>query len=644
VASPTAPVLDTYAPLSHKAPLSDTRGTCTLAPVWVSKLDQRRLTAYKILAGYRANVARAFLPAHVDEAERDNRREYGDADLLVDRVRAGVLGDGPEIVIDGANVDLADEPDLPPEPEPLEGEVSDIRRRVQEIREARWAETAAAVVDEWESAWAQRGPLQERQRWLRSWADVEQFWSKKHEGEGDTVGLGDGVYEFAWSTRAGRPILRVYDPGFYFPVITDESADQDFPPKVHIAWEYETPDGRRWLRRKTWELGPILPAVDEAGEPLAAEDGADLVFVRDGDRVDPKTGEIVRDLPWNFDEAGAQVPSAVTCYFTDATWELVGIDLARGFDDLSLDGARFAAADDGRPARRTDLQIDFLPIVHVPNTPASREHFGASILLVVAQLLDDLASSDTDVMDASELAAGPMVALFGAGADAEIRVKPGTMYKVDKDGRMDVLDLTAGLGELRAVNEGLLDRLSVNGRVPGEVLGRVQASQDRSGIHLALSFGPFSLLVGTLRMTREFKDQLGLKFVQRFAQLGGVLPPGRNPPARIAFGPFLPTDRSALVDQVTKLLDAGAASTQTAVAWLVAGGFSVDDARGEVDRIRYETPARARDIADATGSEELAADYLGVDLPEAATVAEPPTGTPPVIGLPPAGPAGGAGE
>lgn len=621
MASPTAPILDTYAPLSHKAPLADD-GRSMLAPTWVPKDDQRRLTAYKILAAYRGNTARHFLPPHVESADRDKRREYGDAELLVDRVRAGVIGEGPEIVIDGADVDLPDEPDLPPEPEPLDGEVSDIHRRVAAIREARWAETAAAIVDEWEAAWANRGPLQERQEWLRKWADDEQFWAKKWEGEGDACGLGDGVYEFGWSNRARRPIVRVYDPGFYFPVITDTSADADFPDKVHIAWEFETPDGKRWLRRKTWELAPIEPAVDDDGEPAG--------FAQPSDRMGPD-GEIVRDLPWN------EEPANRTCYFTDATWELAGIDLARGFDDLSLDAAaEIATADDGREARRIDLVIDFLPIVHVPNTPASREHFGASILLVVAQLLDDLAGSDTDVMSASELAAGPMVALFGAGASDTVEVRPGTVYRVGKDGRMDVLDLSAGMAELRAVNDGLLERVSVNGRVPGEVLGRVKVSEAPSGVAIALSFGPFVLLIGTLRMTRDFKDRLSLKMVQRFGQLGGVLPPGRNPPARIEYGSFLPTDRAAVVEQVTKLLAGAAISTQTAIALLVAAGFGIEDARGEVDRIRYETPAKARDIADATGSEEVAADWLGVELPEAAAVAEPPVAAP-EIGLPPAG-------
>lgn len=637
--------IDQYAPLSHKAALTGQgRATTGLAPTWVPREEHRRLAAYKILGAYRANCARMFLPlATVASYEREgfgrhnepdtagDRREYGDADLLVDRIRAGVLGDQVQVVVDGADDDLPDEPDLPPRPEdpPEGGETDGFEARVARARLARWETTATDVFDRWLAAVEAQPALLERQDWLRDWADTEGLLAKLHEGEGDTVGLGDGVYVLAWSDLKQRPVVQVYDPGFYFPVL-DTTGNQagDYPDRVHLAWEYEDGDGHRFVRRLTYDLRPIAAVDDDTGE-LAA-----------GDRYDAD-GRVVRDYPWNVDPDGNVVPSPVTCYFTDATWPLSEIGDAKvsGFDNLSLDapGVEFAETEDGQPARDLDLRLDFVPVVHVPNTPATREHFGQSALLMIAQILDDISASDTDVQAASALAAGPMVAMSGAQASETVEVRPGTVYKLPTEGRMDVLDMSAGLAELTSVNERLLDRLSVNGRVPAELLGRVKVSEAPSGVALALGFGPFSQLVGTFRMVRDAKYRLLLKFVQRLAQGRGDvgLPDGATFPARVQFGSYLPTDRAAVITQTSDALKAQAISTQTAVAWLVDAGFTVDDAQAEVQRIRYDNPERAQAVADATSSEELAAEYLGVTLPESATVT-PPTVTPPA-GFPPVG-------
>lgn len=603
--SVTAPILDQWSPLSYKQPLSD-NGHANLAPTWVPKDQQRRLNAYKVLAAYLTNTSRAYLPFHAD---KDKRREYGDPDLLVTRIRAGVLGEDPELVVEGADVDLDDEPDIPPEPDDPPAGANDVVQRIATIRREMWEQQANGIVDEWEQAWRRLPALQERQDWLRQWAEDEGFWAKIYEGEGDTVGLGDGVYTLSWSAEKRRPVLRIYDPGFYFPVLDEWAADEDFPRKVHLAWEFETvtPRGetRYWLRRLTYELAPIA----EAG---------------------------TRRYPWNTE------PSDQTCYFTDATWEIGRVDTAVGLEDLSLENATFALTDDGAVADRLDLWLDFLPVIHVPNTPASREHFGQSSLLTIAQLLDDIQRSDTDVQSASELAAGPMVALFGAQPERvanpregepaikQTRVQPGTAYHLPKDGKMDVLDLSAGLAELRAMVDGLLDRLSVNSQVSAELLGRVEATRERSGIAIALSFGPFAQLIGALRLPRDSKYSLLLKMVQRIAQGAGKLDAGENPKAMLAFGPYLPTDRAGVVDEVTRLLAAHAISTQSAVQYLIAAGFDVEDARGEVQRIRYEHPEAATHVADALGSEEAAAEWMGVEPPEQPTA----TAQPPVPVLP----------
>jgi hypothetical protein len=620
VAGTNAPVFDVWAPLNHFLAMEDDPGSFgLLSPSWISAEHHRRLRAYKLLAALRLNNRRYY--ASTVKTVCDQFREYGDADLLVDTTRAGVLGRDPELVVDGADVDLPDAPVLPPEPETPKDEPSDspsvsaaIRTRVYDTQLARWETDALAAVDEWERLWTDLPGLQERQRWYRDWAKKESFWAKIHEGEGDTVGLGDGVYALRWSTKKKRVKLDVFDPGHYFPVRNLEGDDDGYPRKIHLAWEFEDDDGKKFVRRLTWELGPIEPVGDS---------------LRVGDRY-AADGRIVRDLPWVDPDEDDYEPAAETCYFSAGVWDLSKVRSLTSLADVSDGAARWDENEDGTPAYRVDLGVDFIPVVHVPDTPTGREHFGASVLLRVAQLLGDISVGDTDSAAASELAAGPAISLSASvNAGETLHVRPGAVYQVGEGGRMDVLDLSTGLAELRKRVVELRDLLSVNAQVPGVALGRIDPGEAPSGVALAMLFSPFGQLVGALRMVREEKYGLMLRMVARLSQVGGALEPGPNPPAGIAFGPFLPTDRTAVVNEVASLLEAGAISRQSAVQTLVAAGWTMDDARGEVDRIRLDRED-ARSIADATGSEQLGADYLGMELPDTAA----PTVSAPQISLP----------
>src|SRR5205807_1508934 len=136
----------------------------------------------------------------------------------------------------------------------------------------------------------------------------ERFGLKLIETERNAIGLGDGVYVLGWSAKKKRPRLRVFDPGFYFPVLEDSDEDE-FPSRVHMAWEavqdergnyvqvdpgQPSPAGRstpsvRRVRRITWELAPL------------------------------PEGEAPRHYPW---QDADDEPATVTCYMTDAVWEL----------------------------------------------------------------------------------------------------------------------------------------------------------------------------------------------------------------------------------------------------------------------------------------------------------------------------------
>jgi hypothetical protein len=99
---------------------------------------------------------------------------------------------------------------------------------------------------------------------------------------------------------------------------------------------------------------------------------------------------------------------------------------SRSPDDLTENKAVVTEDAEG-PIFERNLGIDFIPIVHIPNTVAVAEHFGRSDLAPVLQILDDIQATDSDLQLASALTGAPMVVLSGKGGPAlkEINVRPG---------------------------------------------------------------------------------------------------------------------------------------------------------------------------------------------------------------------------
>ncbi|MGR3937021.1 hypothetical protein [Streptomyces sp. BRA346] len=438
------------------------------------------------------------------------RREYGDASLIVDQTLSHLLGETQQLVVEGAEDDTA---------------------------------------------------VKEREALLRDWAQTEQLQMRMQHAERNAVLLGDTIYLLAWSRTKGRPVLRTFDPGFYFPVLPDGALDADaYPDRVHLAWEVPAnpSTGRKGtLRRVTYELGPI-------------EDGGQRLY------------------PWS------RQPSAITCYLTDAEWDLDQVDRAGDIDALSPTRAGFRSNADGEVLNRLDLQLDFIPLVHVPNTVNGAEHYGQSSLLSAAQLLDDLAAADTDSQRASATTGSPIIGLSGTrlpvdrrtGNPMPVEVEPGMVWPLGDNGQLSTVDTSGQLAELRAYVESLRDRLSVVTRLPASVLGTVRPSEVPSGYALQLSFGPLDAMVRSMRLAREAKYPLLLKMVQRLYQLGGVVPPDDNPRASLAFGAYLPTDQTTALDLAARGVQAGVLSLETAVRLLVEAGFPIQDAALEVERLR----------------------------------------------------------
>ncbi|NEC21838.1 hypothetical protein [Streptomyces parvus] len=537
-----------YKPVMAEAGRPGSRAFPELAKTWVPPHEMRRLAAYKVLASYDNNQA-GELASYGGDGSALERRELGDAANLVDTALGYLLGSEQKVAVEGA--EHADEETPTP-----------------------GAAEAAAV-----------------QKQLRAWADKELLTFRVQQVERAAVLLGDSVMVLAWNPVKQRPTLRVYDPGFFFPQ-WDDDADDDFPTRVHLAWELPADDDaglKARVRRVTYELGPISEGDEEGPE------GA-------------------RTYPWEPGRA-----SNTTCYLTDAEWLLEDLKNGETLDRLPMSKASFRVSSDGTELNRLDLLIDFVPVVHIANTiPDGGEHWGRSVLARVLQALDELAATDSDGSAASATTGTPIIGLAGArlpvdratGRPQELEVKAGAVWQLGETGRMDALDTSPQLAELRARVDHLLERIAANSRVTAAGLGTLDATEVPSGYALKLALGPLDALIGMMRLAREHKYRLLFKMVQRLYQAGRAegWTAGETLPARLAWAPHTPTDRGAVLEEVVKAYGAGVLSLETAVTMLLEAGYPIKDASQEVERIRakaqQEAEVRMAEAAARRGRDE----------------------------------------
>lgn len=599
-------IFDAWTPISFKRHFGNRmqigEGAGFRPPDWAGPEHFRRLQAYAILRAYQDNAGREFFAG--TRMEINDRREYGDAALLVETAVEALLGEDQQIVTEGAEELALEDPNAEEDADeaPDADETSAPKPSLAELEKRREAQAAVDL-----------------QEFLRNWATDERLGLKMIETERLAVGLGDGVYSLGWSADKQRPRLRVWDPTFYYPVLTDSNED-DYPERVHIAWEIpEDPNNptnsRCKVRRITWELGPIEPA-ERAGTPARLLGKGDQLY--SGDRINA-AGKIERQYAWN------DKPSVVTCYYTDATWTLD--KQHHSIDDLTEATAEYELDADGNPIRHQDLHIDFIPVIHVPNTVSLLNHYGRSLIATVLQILDDLSSADTDLSAASATTGHPILALQGASVARDqlgrsmLSYRPGEILETG-EGRMDVLDTSKALAALMDYIEFLLKRLSVNSRVSESLLGRIKPSDVPSGIALQLGFGPTDGLIRGMRMVRNEKYPLLLKFAHRMflaAKAAGE-DVGDVPPkwihTEVAMGSFLPQDQAAAVTQVTAAYVAKTISIETAITMLMEAGLPIKSVLEEVRRIQERDFDAANLLLDATGDKEAVADFLGMPAPE----------------------------
>jgi hypothetical protein len=405
---------------------------------------------------------------------------------------------------------------------------------------------------------------------VQDWAEKVNFAMKMFESERQSVKFGDSVYVLGVNSEE-KITLDVYDPGFYFPVLNAEEAGAgEYPEKVHIAWEWEDEDdqGRKnfMVTRLTWELVPT---------------------------------ESEYALPWN--------PNASkVCMYSELTMDIADVRASKV-------GTMFAKLEDYAPDVEVNMGIDFLPVVHVPNTINLQHHFGRSSIANVMQLLDDIQATDTDLQRSSATTGSPPIVVTGRGGpDQEQAYGPGTVIRVG-EGTATIMDTSRSLDALLKMKDSLLSRLSINSRTPEALLGRVKPNEVPSGIALTLGFTPHINLIREMRTVRKRKYNLLFKFFIRLAKLTPgyeIAEDAEEFRTDLVMGSFLPADLSATVTVVIQMIESDVISLETGLRMLLQSGVPIEDLAEEIANIQKRDVEKAQSLVSITGDPNTGLEYM----------------------------------
>lgn len=401
--------------------------------------------------------------------------------------------------------------------------------------------------------------------WFRDWWRAERVPQKLLQSETLSCGLGDSVLVLSPSSGKQRPRLISYDPGVYFPDWTarDDWEDEDFPHTVHLAWGFKTDDGAEWVRRTTWTLHPL---------------------------------DVPRSQPWGG-------TAGYACFYRIVDYPVDHLREGATVYDPEMGSDAVVVAD------WTDLLIDFIPVIHVPNTPGV---WGQSVLATVAQLLDDLINTDTDLNANKDTTATPDLVVQGEMAEPFQRSGASV---IGASGAVGWTDTSKNLTALSEHVDRLLERLSQNTRLADALLGRVKPNEVPSGTALSLGFHPARQLMRDLRLVRNEKFPLILRFAYRIAQAWGWADVGVTPSVIVSLGASLPSDLTTAVETVKTLLPIGGISLEVAVQILADAGLPITDVDTVVNTIRETDWEAAVQLVEAFGNIEYAANRLGMPDP-----------------------------
>lgn len=588
-----------WAGLSHIPGVFD--GDLPGVPRFVDRRDRHRLSAYIALRAIIESNRRLLLV----DGSKSEHREFGDAGMLLDRISSAIVGENPRVSVLGADRSITAYPEIPPPPpQPSEADPdmpeldAEIREFIYELAKNDWLAQARQIAEEWAEELALQPKLEARQKWLREWADAANadFIGRVVEAENEyIVPLGDGVYTLGWSAAKRRVEVNVLEPDVYFPDLAGADGINDFPETVHLCWP-ET----RWERQPDGRLGQV-----EYVEKITYE----LVPL---DPEDPKHDPSLDYSHMPRYPLSTNGPTHL-CFMSHGVWRAE--DFESVYEDPTEPPDRWVQIPDPTErggfveANRVSLGYDFIPVVHVPNTLARSTHFGRSPLSRVAQLIDELAKADTGRALAAAWAADPLTVFKGLqpgqyDPDKKLVIRPPAGFAAESDGGIETVDMAAQLDGLGRYVESLIDRLSTNMAVPKGLIGRIEAAEIPSGVALALLFTALDQLVMQSHMAREPKYPLLLKMMQRIALHWGDPHMTGDPTiyqAYIEWGPYMPTDLTALANVIKMLRDAKAVSASACITALQAAGFITGDHAVELAALMEENADLIEAYSDALG-------------------------------------------
>ncbi|MER7718468.1 hypothetical protein ABTX99_16220 [Streptomyces flaveolus] len=196
-----------------------------------------------------------------------------------------------------------------------------------------------------------------------------------------------------------------------------------------------------------------------------------------------------------------------------------------------------------------------------------------------------------------------------------MKIEAGSVWELSDGGRMDTLDTSPQLAELRQCINHVQGRIAANSRITAAALGLLNPTEVPSGYALQLALGPLDSLVSSMRLARADKYGTLLRMVQRLHRVGHMWPAGEILPAALAWGPHTPTDRTVVLSDVVSGVTNGVMSLETGVRMLHDAGYPIEDVSEEIERIQQRAFDQAARLADATGDNRPYGSASGSPVP-----------------------------
>jgi hypothetical protein len=241
---------------------------------------------------------------------------------------------------------------------------------------------------------------------------------------------------------------------------------------------------------------------------------------------------------------------------------------------------------DGRAIEAKANPYGFIPFVVYPNLREPKQFWGVSDIEPVRESARELNRALSQLSMILELSGNPVAVLENVTETQDIAVQPGAVWELPERARAYLLDLLQGGGvSLHTDYVNMIYRtLHDLGESPRTSFG--DSGRGLSGVALNIELDPLLKKVQRKRLLREVafkrRNEMVLRLLEQHTGAGYA--PYRS---RAVWSPLLPVDRSRLVADEARLVEAGIHSRRRA-----ADELGVEDPEAELERWREETAGR----------------------------------------------------